>query len=94
MLERFVQRVKILLACLKKKSKLRLFKNLSTLEGAGEGGRGYGGLDKKKEHPLPKSSTNFISLLENCHIQSLNRIFRGNISLYSQIIVPVKEISK
>lgn len=53
-----------------------------------------GGWIKRKEHPLPKSSTNFISLLENCPIQSLNRIFRGNISLYSQIIVPVKEISK
>ena len=53
-----------------------------------------GGWIKKKEHPLPKSSTNFISLLENCRIQSLNRIFRGNISLYSQIIVPVKDISK
>ena len=58
----------------------------------GEGG--MGGWIKKKEHPLPKSSTNFISVLENCRIQSLNRIFRGNISLYSQIIVPVKEISQ
>ena len=92
MLERFVQRVEILSACLKKRSKLRLFKNRSTLGGGGGGGGGGG--KKKKGHPLPKSSINFISLCEYCLIQSLNRIFRGNIRLYSQIIVLVKEISK
>ena len=55
MVERFVQSVEILLTCSKKKSKLRLFKNLSTLEGAGRGGRGggMGGLDKKRNIPFP-----------------------------------------